>query len=310
LAFRDYLAEINYFDGQVKEALELLGKHGHAENTVFIFASEQGNSFPFAKWSCYNAGLGSALIVHWPGVVSPGTTSDAIVEYTDLLPTFIDIAGGDSVEYLDGWSFLPILKGEKTIHKSYTYGMQTTRGINQGAEYYPIRSVSDGTYRLVLNLSPEMKFRNVVTENSDFFKTWVNSANPEYRQLAERYMSRPAIEFFNDVNDPYNIDNLAEGPQYTEKINELRDELYRWMEYCGDKGIETELKADQFGRGQQGMQEVIVYTELHDALNEGNIEVSTEGFYSFYTENDCKIYVNDKLVIDRIENSSVPYVLV
>ncbi len=59
--FCRYLAEVNYLDGQVKQALDLLEKHGMTENTVFIFASEQGNSFPFAKWTCYNTGLGSAI---------------------------------------------------------------------------------------------------------------------------------------------------------------------------------------------------------------------------------------------------------
>ncbi len=47
--FRNYLAEINVLDNQVGAVDSLLHKYGLDENTVFIFTSEQGYSFPFAK---------------------------------------------------------------------------------------------------------------------------------------------------------------------------------------------------------------------------------------------------------------------
>ncbi|HYW79328.1 MAG TPA: sulfatase, partial [Thermoguttaceae bacterium] len=67
-----YLAEITYYDGQVGECLDLLEKHDLAENTLVIVVSEQGSSFPFGKWTCYDTGLQSAMIVRWPGKVAPG----------------------------------------------------------------------------------------------------------------------------------------------------------------------------------------------------------------------------------------------
>jgi uncharacterized sulfatase len=79
--FSRYLAEINYLDGQVGKMIDLLEKNGLTENTVVIFASEQGNSFPFAKWTCYDVGVHSALIAKWPGTITAGSVSDAIVEY-------------------------------------------------------------------------------------------------------------------------------------------------------------------------------------------------------------------------------------
>jgi uncharacterized sulfatase len=251
-SFRNYLAEINYLDGQVKQTLALLRKHSLAQNTVFFFASEQGNSFPFAKWTCYNAGLSSGLIVNWPGVIKPATTCDALVEYVDLLPTFIDLAGGDSVPELDGYSMLPLLKETRKTHKQYTYGLQTTRGIFSGSDYFPIRTVADGTYRLILNLAPDMTFRNTVTESDPFFKEWLNSADPAFNKLADRYMHRPAIELYNDDTDPYNMTNLAADPQYRAKIAELQEKLLSWMAYCGDLGMDTELKAFQHQRDNIG----------------------------------------------------------
>ncbi|MDP4678816.1 MAG: sulfatase-like hydrolase/transferase, partial [Cyclobacteriaceae bacterium] len=52
--FSRYMAEINYLDGQVGQVLGMLEAQGLSENTLVIFSSEQGNSFPFAKWTCYD----------------------------------------------------------------------------------------------------------------------------------------------------------------------------------------------------------------------------------------------------------------
>ena len=105
-----------------------------------VLVSEQGNSFPFAKWSCYDSGLQSAMIVRWPGKVARGVESDAMVEYVDVLPTFVEAAGGKPAEILDGKSMMGVLTGKTNKHKEYVYGIQTTRGIYNGPRDYPIRS--------------------------------------------------------------------------------------------------------------------------------------------------------------------------
>ena len=140
--FSAYLAEITYYDSQVGQILALLDKHGLKENTLVMVVSEQGNSMPFAKWTCYGNGLQSAMIVRWPGRVEPGSITSAMVEYTDVLPTFIEAAGGPEVSGLDGESFVPVLAGETDRHRSYVFGQVTTRGINNGSDAYPIRTVT------------------------------------------------------------------------------------------------------------------------------------------------------------------------
>ncbi len=89
-----YLAEITYYDGQVGQILGLLDKHGLADNTLVMVTSEQGNSMPFAKWTLYDSGLQTALIARWPGKIAAGAVTGAMVEYVDLVPTFVDAAGG------------------------------------------------------------------------------------------------------------------------------------------------------------------------------------------------------------------------
>ncbi|NQT11645.1 MAG: sulfatase-like hydrolase/transferase, partial [Planctomycetes bacterium] len=58
----NYLAEITYYDRQVGQCLALLDRHGLAQDTLVIVVSEQGSSFPFGKWTCYDTGLQSAFI--------------------------------------------------------------------------------------------------------------------------------------------------------------------------------------------------------------------------------------------------------
>ncbi len=60
--YSNYLAEITYFDSQVGELLDMLDKSSLRDNTLVIVLSEQGNSLPFAKWTCYDAGLHSGCV--------------------------------------------------------------------------------------------------------------------------------------------------------------------------------------------------------------------------------------------------------
>ena len=53
--------------------------------------------------------------------------------------------------------------GEDNYHRDYTYGVQTTRGIINGSESYPIRSVRSEKYKFILNLNYDEKFYNILT---------------------------------------------------------------------------------------------------------------------------------------------------
>lgn len=296
-AFVKYLAEVNYLDGQIKEILEVLDQSGLKEDTIVIFSTEQGNSFPFAKWTLYNAGIGSGIIARWPGKIKPGSESDALVEFSDFVPTFIDLAGGETPEGLDGSSILPVLMGEKNTHKEYTYSLQTTRTIIAGSEYFPIRSVSDGEYRLILNLSPEMDFQNVVTKRNHYFIAWENNNDPRTRELYKSYLKRPALELYNDIDDPYNLKNLANNPAYKEKIQNLKEKLDEWMVYCGDTGIGTELEADEHSiKHNQNILPVSKIMEILPKMNSGNFEVDKDGYYSFYSKQNGQFKVDGKVL--------------
>lgn len=244
--FSKYLGEVTYSDWEVGETMRVLEENGCLDDTVFMYTSEQGASFPYAKWTCYEAGVHTAFVVRWPEKIEAGSKCHAIVEYTDVLPTMIDLAGGKVREHLDGESMLPLLKGEKDTFRDHTYSMQTTRGEPWGGDHFAVRCVRDERYTYIINLHPYMLFENHLTRYGDgFFNSWREAGwhDPEADKLFLGYITRPPVELYDRENDPFELNNLAEDPEYRTTIQRLDKKLKEWMVYCGDKGHETEMEA-------------------------------------------------------------------
>jgi N-sulfoglucosamine sulfohydrolase len=238
-----YLAEITYFDAQCGVLLDALERHGLVENTLVMVISEQGSSFPFAKWTCYEMGLASGMIARWPGRIQAGRRSDALVEYVDITPTFLDAVGLKTPATMDGQSFLAVLTGERTEHKQYTFGIQTTRGIAHGSKNYAVRSAATKTHRYIRNLNYTEVFKNNVTEIDAYWKTWVDevrSGNLHAKEMTERYQHRPAEELYDVTIDPHCLNNLADRPGFGAIKADLSAQLDAWMVSQGDQGVDTE----------------------------------------------------------------------
>ncbi len=249
--YSKYLAEITYYDAQCGALLKLLEKHGVADNTLVMAVSEQGSAFPFAKWTCYEHGLTSGMIVRWPGKVKAGTKTDALVEYCDVTPTFLHAAGVERPASLDGQSFLPLLLGEADEHKQYTFGIHTTRGIINGSEKYGIRSCGTKTHRYIRNLHHTATFTNAVTKagksDTDYWASWIKKAqegDQHAQAMTLRYQHRPAEELYDVERDPFCLNNLIELPEFAAIKEELSTQLDSWMQSQGDLGDETEAIAN------------------------------------------------------------------
>ncbi len=258
-----YLAEITYFDAQCSALLKLLEQQGVADNTLVMVVSEQGSAFPFAKWTCFELGLTSGMIVRWPGKVKPGSKSAALVEYCDVTPTFLDAAGLKTPQTMDGKSFLDVLLGRRKEHKTYTYGIHTTRGIINGSDTFGIRSCGTKTHRYIRNLHPDIKFTNAVTreggDKANFWMSWVARAetgDKHAKAMTDKYSFRPAEELYDVVNDPHCLNNLIDDPSLTGLKLDLSNRLDAWMKQQGDKGAETEAIAHtrkaSYGKKMEG----------------------------------------------------------
>ncbi len=241
-----YLAEITYYDGQVGMVLDLLKKHHLDRNTLVIVTSEQGSSFPFGKWTCYDTGLQSAFIARWPGKIQPGTVSDTLIEYVDVLPTFLEAAQADRPAKLDGKSLLPVLTGQADTHKDHVFGIHTTRGIINGSDFFGIRSVRGKRFKYICNLTPDVTFTNACTK-SKTFSSWKEKAetDKDAAEKVRRYQYRPGEELYELEQDPYEWNNLAGDARYAKIQAELKSQLAAWMKDQGDRGQQTELEAPE-----------------------------------------------------------------
>ncbi len=244
-AFSRYLAEITYMDRQVGDILKVLKETGQAESTCVLFTSEQGAQFPGCKWTNWDTGLHTALVARWPGRIAAGTRTGAIVQYTDIVPTFLDAAGGDASKHaFDGTSFLPVLLGKTKTHRRYAYGVHNN--VPEGPPY-PIRTIFDGTYRYIRNLKPEaiyierhlMGLRGKGLLNNPYWGTWIWAASDDQYiyKLVKRYTQRPPEQLYKTSTDPYELENLAGDPRQSEVKRRLGDELDRWMQSQGDPGV-------------------------------------------------------------------------
>ncbi|MEW4489327.1 sulfatase [Thalassoglobus sp. JC818] len=245
-----YLAEITYMDSQIGDLLQVLEASGKADDTLVLFTSEQGAQFPGCKWTNWDTGLHTALVARWPGKVSPGIRTDALVQYADVAPTLVELAGGNPKDHqYDGTSFAGVLTGESDEHRQFVYGVHNN--IPEGPAY-PTRTISDGTFRLIENLTPDaiyiekhlMGSRGDGSLNNPYWATWVwdSAESPETYNLVKRYTSRPAKELYKTSDDPYELTNLADLPEYSAIQNRLETELERWMNEQGDPGIAQDTK--------------------------------------------------------------------
>ena len=73
------------------------------------------------KGSLYEGGIRVPLIARWPGKIKPGTTSDHVSAFWDVMPTLCEIAGVDPPEGIDGISFVPTLLGQPERQKQHEF---------------------------------------------------------------------------------------------------------------------------------------------------------------------------------------------
>jgi len=132
-------AMMTRFDETVAKILALLKELDLDDNTIIMFSSDNGthkegghrsdffeSSGPLrgTKRDLYEGGIRVPTLVRWTKKIKPGSVSDHLGAFWDLLPTFAEIAGVPESEYpkqLDGLSFLPTLLGNATAQKQHPY---------------------------------------------------------------------------------------------------------------------------------------------------------------------------------------------
>jgi N-sulfoglucosamine sulfohydrolase len=240
-----YYSDVTLMDSILGNVLNALEDQDLINNTMFIYTSDQGANWPFAKWTLYDAGLRVPLIVCWPETIEPGSKTDAMISLADILPTCIEVAGKTPPEYLDGKSFMEIIKGIKEHHREVVFGTHT--GNDNGGpgiwNHCPTRMIRNERYKYILNLEPDSIFYTHITgckpecvHYLPFWNSWEKEAetNEHAYQIVKKYIQRPLEELYDLNNDPYEMNNLANDPGYWDILNSLKKHLAEWRKIQGD----------------------------------------------------------------------------
>ena len=134
-----YAAMISYFDEQVGKLIQKLKDEGIYENTLIIFASDNGpksfggtdlpwfnsggifkSEYGWGKSFLHEGGIRVPAIFSWPGKILPNTETDHISGFQDIMPTFADILNIDCPP-TDGISLLPTLLGDTLEQKEHDF---------------------------------------------------------------------------------------------------------------------------------------------------------------------------------------------
>ena len=112
--WHDYLSVITALDGHIGRLIEALKTQGMYDNTLFVFASDQGLAMGshglMGKQNLYDAGMKAPLFMAGPGV--PAGQTDALAYLLDIFPTICDLVGAKIPAGLDGRSLKPALSAQ------------------------------------------------------------------------------------------------------------------------------------------------------------------------------------------------------
>ncbi|MDR8392410.1 sulfatase [Aliifodinibius sp. S!AR15-10] len=235
-----YYTDISGMDRELGEVMDL-AQDRFGDNLLFLFSSDHGGQWPFAKWNLYEAGIKVPVIAAWPGHIEEGSRTNAMVSWIDIFPTLLDLTGGSIPGDLDGRSFAPVLKGETDSHRDHIF---TTHSGDGKFNVYPIRSVRTDRYKYILNLLPDHYHSNHSDINrydgaGEYWHSWEKAAkeNPEAEAIYNKYFERPKEEFYDLQEDPTEQNNLIDSGQHQEIISDLRERLQQWMEEQGDRKL-------------------------------------------------------------------------
>ena len=211
-----YYQNIKYDDIQLGEILNMIDRNDLKNNTMFIYASDHGIS---GKFTLYQKGLKIPVVVRWPAKIKKNIESNRLLAMVDILPTIVDIAGGDHDEF-DGKSFSDLLVGNDKKVNDFVYGVSTRQNVRNGF-IFPSRMISNGKYKMIKN------FNSIEVYKENLNKGRV--LNKFIEIGAQKMPNVPYVELYDLELDPYEKNNISKKPGSKHIISELSKSLDEWM---------------------------------------------------------------------------------
>jgi len=188
--FEDMVHHMDRIVGRVVEKTEELGL---AEDTLILVTGDNGTNKAITsrldgreiqggKGQTTDAGTRVALIAYQPGTVPAGVVNEDLIDFSDFVPTFQELAGAPVPEGLDGVSFAPQLRGEPGTPREWMFCYYNPRP----ERTEPVRFVRDQRWKLY----GDGRFYDVANDPAE--KNLLTEKNAAWQTLSQALASMPA----------------------------------------------------------------------------------------------------------------------
>ena len=235
-----HLEGVNDVDKWVGIFLKDLKDKGLDENTIIFVFSDHGGCLPRGKAFSYETSFRVPMIVYLPpkwehlSKMAIGKPSDRLVSFADMAATILSVAGIKPPEYMQGYPFLG--KYDKKERK-YQIGYMTNRSLH----YIPSRTISDGKFKYIRYYIPYKKdalfnyFQWEMPANLHWDKCYF-SGNCT-KETSRPYEYAPVESFYDLTEDPFEINDLIDKPEYAKIIDTFRNKLSQHIRETKDLGF-------------------------------------------------------------------------
>lgn len=231
--FVDYYDEIARFDDEIGNIVKKLKKQGIAENTLILIMADNGRPYARDKTTLYDSGVKTPFIAYWPGKIATGKASNAILSSIDIAPTLLELAGSTISASFEGMSFTKLLSNPEQSFRKYAFSERNWHDFEDHG-----RSVKSAQYRYILNNYNDLP----ATPSADtvYHATWwelgrLFKQGALTKEQARPFLApRPKEELYDLVNDPYELNNLANNSKYSTVMSEHKQALAQWIKETND----------------------------------------------------------------------------
>jgi N-sulfoglucosamine sulfohydrolase len=232
----DYYTAIDRLDQAVGQLLAELEKAGRRDDTLVIFASDNGMPFPGAKTNVYDAAIKLPLIARVPGKKS-GVVSKAMVSWIDVAPTVLEFTDAPAPKNLPGRSLLPIVEQDDVPDRDVVFASHVFHEITM---YYPMRAIRTRTHKLIWNLAAPLPYPIA----GDILKSpsWqtILKSGAMGGRTRDGYLHRPEFELYDVANDPHELKNLAAEPVQAKLLEDLKSRLMAKLKETNDPWLHAD----------------------------------------------------------------------
>lgn len=240
-------------DAQFQAILDDIDALGEADNTIVIFMSDNGGPLPRQKRSIYESGTHVPFIVRFPDGYKAGTVDDRLSMFVDVPATILSLAGIKPPSYMHGQALLGKYEAKKD--RNYVYAARD----RMDEKYDKQGAIRDHRYRYIRNYNPEqpnylgVQYRFSMPLMLNMLE--LLEQGKLNKQQAQWFSSeRSAEEFYDDIADPHNVNNLIDDPKYAKEIARLRKEYDIWVAKYNERWLLSEKESRTLMLGENSKQ--------------------------------------------------------